>query len=88
LQALSCPAECSQVNFAPHIKIPILLHGGRYDVIIPVESSQKPFLALFGTAQKYKHHMIYDGEGHSDPLKGKLSKDEIDFLDKYLGPAK
>jgi dienelactone hydrolase len=81
------PPECSQVNFAPRIKIPILLQNGQYDAFYPVESSQKPFLALLGTAQKDKQHVIYEGAGHSSEIKDKLRKDELDFLDKYLGSA-
>jgi dienelactone hydrolase len=88
LDLVELPPECSQVNFAPRIKIPILLQNGQYDAFYPVESSQKPFLELFGTAQKDKHHRIYEGLGHSTWLKGKFGKDELDFLDKYLGPAR
>jgi len=88
LDLVISPPECSQVNFAPRIKIPILLQNGQYDAFYPVESSQKPFLELFGTAQKDKHHRIYEGLGHSTWLKGKFGKDELDFLDKYLGPVR
>jgi dienelactone hydrolase len=84
---LDLPPECSQVNFAPRIKIPILLQGGRYDVLFPVESNQKTFLGLFGTTQEDKQHRIYE-TGHSCWLKNEVAKDELDFLDKYLGPAK
>jgi dienelactone hydrolase len=85
-----CPwdiSECSQVDFAPHVKIPILLQDGRYDSIFPVESNQKPFLKLFGTAEQDKHYKIYE-TGHSSWTKNEVRKDELDFLDKYLGPAK
>jgi len=84
---LELSPECSQVNFAPRIKIPILLQGGRYDALFPVESNQKLFLGLFGTAQEDKQHRIYE-TGHSCWLKNEVAKDELDFLDKYLGPAK
>jgi len=63
------------------------LQDGRYDFIFPVQSSQEPFLGLFGTVQKDKHHRIYE-TGHSSWLKNEVRKDELEFLDKYLGPVK
>jgi len=79
------PAECSQVNFAPRIKIPILLQNGKRDEFFPIESKVKPFFALFGTAEKDKQLKIYD-TGHF--LKDVANEDELAFLDKYLGPVK
>jgi formylglycine-generating enzyme required for sulfatase activity len=76
-----------QVNFAPRIKIPILLQNGKYDFIFPVESSQKPYLKLFGTPEKDKHYKLYE-TGHAVWIKNEAAKDEQDFLDQYLGPAK
>jgi dienelactone hydrolase len=84
---LDLPPECSQVNFAPRIKIPILLQNGRYDFYYPVESNQKPYLRLFGTAEKDKQLRIYE-TGHCPLPKNEVTKDELDFLDKYLGPVK
>jgi dienelactone hydrolase len=84
---LDFPPECSQVNFAPRIKIPILLQGGKYDGLNPVESHQKPYLGLFGTAEKDKRLRIYE-IGHAVWIRNEVRKDELDFLDKYLGPAK
>ncbi len=81
------PPEYSQVNFAPRIKIPILLQNGRYDFIFPVETNQKPFLSLFGTPEKDKHFRLYEA-GHSSWLKNEVRRDELAFLDKYLGPVK
>ncbi len=80
------PAEYSQVNFAPRIKIPILLQGGRYDTYFPIESNQKPYLALFGTAENDKHYKRYE-TGHYIWNGNRWMKDLLDFLDKYLGPT-
>ncbi len=83
---LDYPTEYSQVNFAPRIKIPILLQNGRNDFDFPVESNQKPYLRLFGTAEKDKHHRTYK-TGHAVWIKDEVIKDEIDFLNQYLGPV-
>ena len=84
---LGYPPEYDQVNFAPRVKIPILLQNGRFDSIIPVELCQKPFLRLIGTAEQDKQLKIYE-TGHAVWVKNETRKDEFDFLDKYLGPAK
>ena len=79
--------EFSQVNFAPRIKIPILMQNGRWDSTFPVESSQKPLLALFGTAENDKRLKLYEAS-HDVWALNEARKDELDFLDKYLGPVK
>jgi serine/threonine protein kinase/formylglycine-generating enzyme required for sulfatase activity/predicted alpha/beta-hydrolase family hydrolase len=81
------PPECSQVNFAPRIKIPILMQNGRWDSTFPVESSQKPLFLLFGTAEKDKRLTIYEA-AHDVYDLNEARKEELDFLDKYLGPVK
>lgn len=82
------PPEFSQVNFAPRIKIPVLLQNGKYDGLFPVESKQKPFLRLFGTEEKDRHYKTYETGHPCWVLKNEALKDELDFLDKYLGAAK
>jgi len=79
--------EFSQVNFAPRIKIPILMLNGKYDLTYPVETSIKPLFQMFGTPEKDKFLKFYE-TSHSVWLKNEVIKDELDFLDKYLGPAK
>ena len=49
--------------------------------------NQKPFLKLFGTPEEDKQHKIYE-TGHAVGQMNQARKDELDFLDKYLGPVK
>lgn len=83
---LSDPPEYSQLNFTPRIRIPILMQNGRYDFLLPIETSVKPLLRLFGTPDKDKELKVYE-TGHSVWLTNELFRDEVAFLDKYLGPA-
>jgi formylglycine-generating enzyme required for sulfatase activity/dienelactone hydrolase len=83
---LSLPPEYSQINFSPRVKIPILMQNGKYDYGFLVETFQKPLFKLLGTPDKDKFHKIYDS-GHSVWLRNECLKDELDFLDKYLGPV-
>ena len=63
------------------------MQGGKYDVLFPIELNQKPHLGLFGTAEKDKQLKIYE-TGHGVWRKNQALKDDLDFLDKYLGPVK
>ena len=79
--------EIEPLNFAPRIRIPVLLLGGRQDFVHPVDSSQIPLFRHLGTPEKDKRHVIFEG-GHA-PLRVKsLIKDILDWLDRYLGPVK
>ncbi len=77
----------SQVNFAPRIKIPILLQGCIEDSILPVEAAQKPLMGLFGTSEQDKRHTLYQ-VSHGGALRlNAACTERLKFLDKYLGPA-
>lgn len=80
------PAEIDQVNFAPRVKMPVLMINGRFDHISPVESSQNPMFNLLGTPSKDKLHLLFDG-GHTAPREDTV-RSVLDWLDRYLGPVK
>jgi eukaryotic-like serine/threonine-protein kinase len=78
--------EADQINFAPHIKAPVLMLNGRYDFIFPVGSSQEPMFRLLGTPSEHKRRVVYD-TGHDIP-RPQMIKETVDWLDRYLGPVK
>ena len=78
--------EAEQINFAPRVKIPVLMLNGRYDFVFPVEGSQLPMFRLFGTPEKDKRHVLFE-TGHSIP-RNELIKHTLDWLDRYQGPAR
>jgi formylglycine-generating enzyme required for sulfatase activity len=81
------PPEVEPLNFAPRIRIPVLLLGGRQDFVHPVDSAQIPLFRLLGTPEKDKRHIIFEG-GHAPLRIQSLIKDILDWLDRYLGPVK
>ena len=81
------PPEVEPLNFAPRIRIPVLLLGGRQDFIHPVDTSQIPFFRFLGTPEKDRRHVIFEG-GHSPVRVQTLIKDILDWLDRYLGPVR
>ena len=79
------PPEVEAINFAPRVKIPVLMLNGRYDFVFPVESSQIPMFRLLGTPVRDKRHLLFDS-GHSIPRK-ELITETLLWFDRYLGPA-
>ena len=78
--------EASLVNFAPHVKIPVLMINGRYDYVAPLQTSQEPLFRLLGTASADKRHVVLES-GHGLPPTP-FFKEVLDWLDHYLGPVK
>ncbi|HVM49463.1 MAG TPA: protein kinase [Candidatus Acidoferrum sp.] len=83
--ALDCSLapEFSHFNFGPRVKTPFLIQNGRYDPIAKVASTG-PLLDLLGTAAQDKQYKLYD-IGHSLWNLSENTRDEMAFLDKYLG---
>ena len=74
------------INYAPRIRIPVLMLNGRYDSIFPYEQSQKRFFDLLGTPAKDKRQVIYDA-GHLVDIGNQGKREISDWFDKYLGPV-
>ena len=76
--------EVDPWNFAPRVKIPVLVLSGRYDFICLLEPTVVPLFHLLGTPEKDKLHKVYE-RGHAlfDGLE--VFKDMFLWLDRYLG---
>jgi formylglycine-generating enzyme required for sulfatase activity/cephalosporin-C deacetylase-like acetyl esterase len=77
-----------EINFAPRVKVPVLMINGREDAIFPLKTSQMPMFEFLGTPNGHKEHRVYPG-GHD--LLGLFSRqirdDVLNWLDRYLGPV-
>jgi len=80
------PGEMNATNFAPHIKIPVLMINGRYDFGIPLETCQEPFFRLLGSPRDDKRHVLLES-GHGLPYTPWF-KETLNWLDRYLGRVK
>jgi dienelactone hydrolase len=78
--------EADPFNYAPHVRIPILMLNGRYDLMIPLDTCQDPLFRALGTPAQDKEHVLFDS-GHTPPLIPWM-KETLDWLDHYLGPVK
>jgi dienelactone hydrolase len=80
------PAEVDEINFAPRVMIPILMINGRYDFDTPLNTCQVPLFRLLGAPPNDKRNALFDS-GHVPP-RNEMIKETLDWLDRYLGPAK
>ncbi|KAA6459550.1 hypothetical protein DYQ86_15615 [Acidobacteria bacterium AB60] len=72
-----------QINFAPHVKAPVLMLNGRYDFVFPPEISQEPMFRLLGARNDQKRRVVFDS-GHDIPRAGEIKETTL-WLDKHLG---
>ena len=79
--------EWNAFNFAPRITAPVLIQNGKYDFLMSWQNEMQITLGLFGTPDKDKTLKLYEA-GHAVWVRMEQKRDELDFLDKYLGPAK
>ena len=77
--------ELAMRNYAPRIKLPTLVIGGRYDFEAPFETTQRPLFELIGTPAEHKKLVAVEA-GHSIPT-GALHDAILPWLDRYLGPV-
>ena len=74
------------LNFAPRVRVPVLMINGEHDIVFPLETAQKPLFDLLGTAPALKKH-------HTTPASHRVPRNELirvtlDWLDRYLGPVR
>ena len=75
-------------NFAPHVKVPMLMLNGREDSLFPYETAQKPLFTLLGTPTALKRHVILPGE-HNIPweYRQQYHREILRWLDTHLDPV-
>jgi dienelactone hydrolase len=82
------PAEVNSWNFAPRVRVPVLMVNGRYDFLFPLETNQKPLFQALGTREPDKRHVLYDGGHRNLVTRPDLIGEVLDWFDRYLGPTR
>src|SRR5665213_1925930 len=81
----SPPPGGDQADFAPRLKLPVLMVNGRYDYTFPVDKAQDPLFNMLGTPDKDKSHVILETPHDVEQQRPQLVKAVLDWLDRYLG---
>jgi predicted Ser/Thr protein kinase/dienelactone hydrolase len=74
-----------QADFAPRLKIPVLMVNGRYDYTFPVDKAQDPFFRMLGTPTDEKSHVLLDTPHDVTEQHTQLVSTVLGWLDHYLG---
>jgi len=77
--------EVDTLNYAPHVKLPVLMLNGRYDLVFPLGPSVRPLFERIGTSSGDKVLRVCESD-HSIP-RAELIRESLAWLDKYLGPV-
>ena len=77
--------EVDVLNYAPRVKMPVLMLNGRYDLVSPLESGARPMFAALGTPPENKALRLYDSDHLIPPTE--YVRESLAWLDKYLGPV-
>lgn len=85
-RAKKAPPEVEPLNFAPRVRVPVLLAGGRQDFMHPYETAQVPLFRMLGTPEQDKRHFVFEG-GHVPSRLTGVIREILDWLDRYLGPV-
>jgi formylglycine-generating enzyme required for sulfatase activity/dienelactone hydrolase len=91
IQAASTPLppEIDAVNYAPRVRVPVLMMNGRYDAIFPYETSQLPLLRALGTPDSEKRHLTFESAHSSYGWTTELYREGLGWLDEIFGePAR
>jgi dienelactone hydrolase len=75
--------EADPFTFVTHVHDPVLMLNGRYDIVFPLETSQKPMFELLGTDPEHKKHYVTPA-AHYVP-RDVLIRETLDWFDRYLG---
>jgi formylglycine-generating enzyme required for sulfatase activity/dienelactone hydrolase len=82
-QRESPTALVDPVNYAPRIKIPVLMVNGLYDYIFPSEAQQMLF-DLLGSPAADKRYVTLP-YGHGSPPRADSLRETLGWLDRYFG---
>lgn len=74
-----------QVDFAPRIKVPVLMVNGKYDFSFSPERAQEPLFRMLGTPEAEKKWVLMDTPHDVTADRPLLVKEVLGWLDKYLG---
>jgi len=77
--------ETDAINFAPRVHIPTFMLNPRYDLVSPVETSQRPLFDLLGTPPDQKTHTVVE-VGRGIPVEV-AAREILPWLDHQLGPV-
>jgi len=79
------PRGGDQADFAPRLKIPVLMVNGSQDYVFSLQGSQIPMFQMLGSPPADKRHVVLDTPHDVTDRRTELVQAVLPWLDKYLG---
>lgn len=77
-----------QADFAPRLRIPVLMVNGRYDFSFSLERAQRPLFRMLGTPESKKKHVVLETPHDVRAKRPEMMAAVLEWLDTYLGAVK
>jgi dienelactone hydrolase len=77
-----------QADFAPRLRIPVLMVNGRYDFSFSLDRAQLPLFRMLGTPATDKRHVVLETPHDVRARRPELIREVVGWLDHYLGPVR
>ncbi len=74
------------VRSVENVEIPVLMLNGRHDFVFPYATHQRSYFERLGTPIENKRHVLWD-VGHFNFPVGEFIRENLDWLDRSLGPV-
>ena len=74
--------EADPITFVTRVHDPVLMINGEYDIVYPLETSQRPMFELLGTDPAHKKHVVSPA-GHIAP-RDIVIRESLEWFDRYL----
>jgi dienelactone hydrolase len=75
--------EVLALNYAPLMKMPVLMLNGKYDHVYPLETSVKPLFEQLGTPGQHKRLLTFEA-GHYPLPRAEWIPEAIAWIEKYV----
>lgn len=79
------PRGGDQADFAPRLKLPVLMVNGKYDYVFSLAECQDPLFRMLGTPDAQKEHAVLDTPHDVTEQRPELVHIVLGWLDQYLG---
>jgi predicted esterase len=77
--------QVNAINYVTRVKTPTLMLSGKYDSLLPVETSIRPMFDLLGAPIEHKELKLFESD-HIVPMNDFI-RETLAWLDRYLGPV-
>jgi len=84
--SLERPAASAIASLAQRSDQSVLMLNGRYDFVFPLDG-QRSYHRFLGAPPEHKRHVVYDAGHFGWPL-GEFVRENLDWMDRYLGKVK